>query len=86
MSVLSNTYKDGMNKDLSPLKYSNTMYYDMLNFKVLTDKGSSFGSIVNERGNKLDFRIPSLPATYKLNLDYTGINFPTLNINGQIYK
>jgi len=80
-----NTYSKGMNKDLSPYKMSNGHYEDMRNFKVVTDSGSSFGAIVNEKGNRLDFTIPSLGGVYSLDLDVATSETGIININGTPY-
>jgi len=86
MPVQQNTYSKGLNKDMHPLKISNDQYEDMRNFKVLTDSGSSFGAIINEKGNRLDFCIPATQAVYSLNLNYnTGVGFPIIGLNGQGY-
>jgi hypothetical protein len=85
MATTVNNYSKGMNKDVHPLKMTPDTYEEMYNLKVLTDKGSSFGAIVNERGNRLDFCIPSTQAVYALNTEYVGPSLPIIGLNGQGY-
>ena len=47
----------GMDRDSSLSKRDPNKYYDANNIRVITDDGLSTGSIVNERGNKLIFKI-----------------------------
>lgn len=56
-----NSFTGGLNKDISPTKYSNTHYFDLENFRVITDTddGLSSGSLVNVKGNAAAFTIPN---------------------------
>ena len=61
----------GMNRDTSPSKHDFNSYYDAMNVRVVTDDGLATGSITNEKGNELLFKIPeTLGALY--HLQYTG--------------
>lgn len=80
MATLQNTYNEGMNLDVSPFKIKNTQYKKALNFKRVDNNGNT-GSLINEKGNKLDFRIPNLPATYIINYNDVAPVFQ-LVING----
>lgn len=61
-----NTITGGMNKDLSPLKYPQDKYYHLENFRIVTRDGASTASLENEKGNRLDFTIPSIQGVYKI--------------------
>ena len=61
MAKSRNTYTGGLNKDTSKSKYAPNNYYDALNIRIVTDGGLSTGSIENEKGNLLSFKLPDLP-------------------------
>jgi hypothetical protein len=69
-----NSYSSGLNQDTSNSKNSNQTYYYLLNGKVVTETGSSTGSITNETGNKLLFKIPDTAPVYEILVPegYTG--------------
>ena len=48
----------GLDQDSSISKRDPNSYYDALNVRIVTDVGLSTGSLTNEKGNKLLFRIP----------------------------
>lgn len=52
-----------MNQDLSKSKYQPGHFYEGKNLKLVTEDGLSTGSIVNKKGNKLNFVIPNLAET-----------------------
>ena len=56
----------GMSQDVSPLKRDKDSYYEALNIRVITDEGDSTGSITNDKGNTLLFRIPQLNKSAKI--------------------
>lgn len=92
MATVKNTYQDGMNLDTSPIKMKPSQYEKALNFKLMTDKGGSIGAIVNEKGNRLDFSIPSTKAVYNLDYNYYStltneqLLFSSIIINGVEYN
>lgn len=53
----------GLDRDNSPSKHDFNSYYDGLNIRVVTDDGLTTGSITNELGNELLFKIPSVVGT-----------------------
>jgi len=53
-------YLKGMNQDSSYSKRDNNSYYSATNFKVVTDGGSSSGSLETEKGNKISFKLPNV--------------------------
>jgi len=61
MPKSKNTYIKGLNQDNSRSKYDPANYYDALNIRVVTSAGLSTGSIENEKGNSLSFRVPDTP-------------------------
>ena len=63
MPKSKNSYFKGLNKDNSKSKYDPSNYYDAKNLKVITHKGLSTGSIENEKGNALAFKIPGISET-----------------------
>ena len=64
--VTSNNNIKGLDRDTSFVHYDQSKYYDAYNFKIVTDKGSSTTSMVNERGTRLDFSIPNTQGVYKI--------------------
>ena len=55
----------GMDRDSSLSKRDSNKYFDGMNIRVLTDDGVSTGSVINEKGNSLLFKMPtSLGAIY----------------------
>lgn len=76
----ANTFIKGLTQDISPLKFQQDQYYNMTNFRVVTDDGLSTGAIVNEKGMKYHFSFPLVHATYIVDLD--NINGQTVTING----
>lgn len=72
----------GMNMDSSISKRDLNSYYRALNARILTDTGLSSGSLVNEKGNKLLFRLPTtLLPVYTLTFDSTFNAQITINGN-----
>jgi len=60
----------GMDRDSSLSKRDSNKYYDALNIRVLTDNGLSTGSVINEKGNSLLFKLPaSLSGVYTFESD-----------------
>jgi len=49
----------GMDRDSSLSKRDLNKYYDAYNIRVLTDDNLSTGSVINEKGNKLIFKLPT---------------------------
>lgn len=49
----------GLDRDSSISKRDPNSYYDALNIRVLTDDGLSTGSVINEKGNSLLFKMPN---------------------------
>lgn len=50
----------GLDQDSAKNKRNSTSYYSLSNFRVVTDKGLSSGSLENEKGNLLSFIIPDI--------------------------
>lgn len=63
------SYMLGMNQDGAKNKENNNSYFSALDFRVVTDKGKSTGSLENERGNKILFKVPDLPQMTLANGD-----------------
>lgn len=59
MTVTTNNFVGGMNKDLSPLVMPNNVYSHSENFRLTVDSEGTFGSIVNVKGTEYLFTIPS---------------------------
>jgi len=53
-------YTGGMNQDGSKNKENQSSYYHAQDFRIITDKGKSTGSLENERGTKIAFKVPNL--------------------------
>ena len=62
----SNAFNLGLNQDNSRSKNNPANYYYLLNGKVVTETGLSTGSITNETGNKLLFKIPDTAPVYEI--------------------
>lgn len=76
MPKSKNSYSKGLNQDNSRSKYDPSNYYDALNLKVITHDGLSTGSIENEKGNALTFKIPDIPETTYTHPDTTTTTIP----------
>jgi hypothetical protein len=68
MPVSKNTWNKGLNSDLSKLKPQQDSYLDAKNIRVITDEGSSTLAVENIRGNKFDFKLPTVQATHFFSL------------------
>lgn len=68
MPVSKNTWNKGLNSDLSKLKTQQDSYLDAKNIRVITDEGSSTLAVENIRGNKFDFKLPTVQATHFFSL------------------
>lgn len=83
-----NTFSNGMNSDVSKQIQSKESYLQALNFRGLTNLGSSNGSLVNVKGNDLSITLPELKDSYKIILgeQTTGAlntqGIVTITING----
>lgn len=66
MPKFTNSFKGGMNKDVSPDEYPNTCYFDAQNFRVIVDEGSGLttASLASPKGNVVSFTLPT--STYYL--------------------
>lgn len=53
-------YAKGMNKDNSPAKRDPQTYFDLKNFRVITEDGLSTGALVNESSTVARFKFPDL--------------------------
>lgn len=62
------TFNDGMNQDISKLKYPNSAYLEALNFRVLTDEGLSSLALENTKGTKNVINVPLTGGVFYLNL------------------
>lgn len=67
----------GMVKDSTRTKFQDDSYYHLKNFRVVTEDGLSTGSLENEKGHILGFKIPDIPARTYAN------NAATYNIPAQ---
>ena len=86
----NNTFQNGMNSDISKLYQSKDQYVKALNFRPVTELGSSNASLVNIKGNECQISFPLLGSIYKLAIlkkyDIDGNFLPgivTITINGQ---
>jgi len=77
MPVSKNTWIKGLNSDLSKLKSQPDSYLDGKNIRVITDEGTSTFAVENIRGNKFDFKLPTVEATWFItvpnNVSGTGV-------------
>jgi hypothetical protein len=62
----NNTFQNGMNSDISKLYQSKDQYVKALNFRPVTELGSSNASLVNIKGNECQISFPILRSVYKL--------------------
>lgn len=77
MGVTTNTFLK-LNQDNSISAYKPGDYYDCMNFHPVTHGGLSTGSIENEKGTKLSFKLPSVKPSFKVTL--SGDSFGVLMI------
>lgn len=61
-----NTFSQGQNSDQSKTILNKETYLQALNFRPLTELGSSNGSLVNIKGNECKITFPDLQPVYKL--------------------
>jgi hypothetical protein len=82
-----NSFSNGQNSDLSKTILSKDSYSQALNFRPLTELGSSNGSLVNIKGNECKITFPTIHDIYKLkvvdNNGGGGNESLTITINGQ---
>lgn len=79
MAQTKNTFTK-INQDLAKNKTSQTVYFDALNIRIITDEGSSSGAVENTKGTKTAFKLPNLAeAAYEENSQYGIINIPALS-------
>lgn len=74
-----NTWLKGLNSDLSKLKEQPDSFLDGYNFRILTEEGSSSFAIENIKGPLLQFKLPKVQSTYKL--DFTEVGSGDTDIN-----
>jgi len=76
-----NSFNAAMSQDISKSKSNPATYYYLLNGKVITETGSSTGSVTNETGNKLLFKIPDTAPVYEIIVpeNYVGTSSITFN-------
>lgn len=83
-----NTFSDGMNSDQSKNILNKKTYLQVLNFRPLTELGSSNGSLVNIKGNECKLTFPDLQPVYKIQV-ISGTNDTNnstdIEINGITY-
>ena len=86
----NNTFQNGMNSDISKLYQTNNQYVKALNFRPVTELGSSNASLVNIKGNNCEISLPRIRGVYKLALrkqyDVDGNFLPgtvTVTVNGE---
>jgi len=60
----TSSFLKGLNQDVAKPRASAESYTDASDIRVVTEKGSSTGSVENILGNKLFFEIPSVSAAY----------------------
>jgi len=67
-----NTFSKGLNLDMAKTLYQEGNYIDANNITLLTDNGLSNVVVQNKKGNKLQFKFPSVigQATYEQNGEY----------------
>ncbi len=84
-----NTFSSGMNSDQSKTILNKQTYLQALNFRPLTEVGSSNGSLVNIKGNECKITFPDLQHVYKLQVVEGTADTPNavdITINGVIYS
>ena len=67
------SYLKGMDMDSSYSKRDPNSYFSAKNFKVVTDGGSSAGSLETEGGTKLAFNVPNIPTMTLADVDVSVI-------------
>lgn len=84
---VNNTFDAGMNSDASKLRQPATTYPKAMNFRPISDAGSSVGALTNIRGNECAITFPAIRGVYNLKFkyheegNYTGVL--NITINGQ---
>jgi len=83
-----NTFSQGQNSDQSKTILNKETYLQALNFRSLTELGSSNGSLVNIKGNECKITFPDLQPVYKIQVvEGSGdtVNSTDIEINGINY-
>ena len=75
-----NTYRGGLDRDTSKLKYPQDRYYYNQNFRPVTDSGESTGALENVIGNQVTVQFPTAFETIigSTNIRDTTVLFTTL--------
>lgn len=82
--ITQNIFTGGLNQDIAKTKMSKDQYLDALNMRILTDAGSSSGTLQNVRGNFLSFTLPNTYNVYKVSVNQSGPYVAgTITIGGQ---
>ena len=63
-----NTFMEGLNKDVTPLKFKNTQYYHLENGHIITTDGNTTGRIEPEKSDSILFTIPTLIFNGEFNI------------------
>ena len=79
----NNLFNGGMDSDSSKLFQNENKYQRALNFRSITELGSSNSSLVNIKGNECAITFPDLKGVYKLQIKKLYDNLDTF-INGTI--
>jgi hypothetical protein len=78
MGQITHTFEQGLEQDVSNSFFPNNKYYNLKNFRLTTDEGGSSLCLENEKGNRLDFSIPTTQQVYKVFV----VDGATVTING----
>ena len=88
MATYKNTYSKGLNKDLSKAKFGPEQYYELNDFRVVTQGGLSSFALETERGNTLSFKTPAIAGIQRLTIVNSSQSLQSFNyfviINGEI--
>lgn len=72
MQAAQNSYGKGIDQDSSYEKRDPNSYYDALNVRIVTEDGLSTGSVENEKGNQISFKLPGTQRCKRYNSDGNG--------------
>lgn len=81
----NNTFESGMNSDASNLRQPANTYPKAINFRPISDAGTSVGALTNIRGNECAITFPIVRGVYKLQFkvhdtgNFTGVISITIN-------
>ena len=84
MEQITNTFNEGLNKDVSKIALKNSQYRDARNIRITSDEHDSTLAVTNVFGNKFALTIPDVSNVIKLEIVRSFPLGVSLTINGVV--